>query len=351
MVKDSRITGFYKLSMQERIEKVIELTGISREELAPVVEPATLDMNILDHMTENVIGSMMMPFSIATNFRVNGRDYLVPMVLEEPSVVAAASNAARMAREKGGFTATDTGPMMIAQVQVVRVPNPYEARMRVIEAKGEILALANEQDPVLLKLGGGAKDLSARVIDTRTGPMLIVELLVDTRDAMGANAVNTMAEAVAPRIERLTGGRVLLRILSNLADRRLVRARATFDRELLGGEEVVDGIVAAWAFADADPYRCATHNKGIMNGIDAVVIATGNDFRAIEAGAHAYASLGGYHSLTRYEKNQEGDLVGTIELPMAVGLVGGATRAHPGARAAIRILGVSTASELSHVIA
>ncbi|MEM4735474.1 MAG: hydroxymethylglutaryl-CoA reductase, degradative, partial [Candidatus Thorarchaeota archaeon] len=196
-----------------------------------------------------------------------------------------------------------------------------------------------------------AKDLSARVIDTRTGPMLIVELLVDTRDAMGANAVNTMAEAVAPRIERLTGGRVLLRILSNLADRRLVRARATFDRELLGGEEVVDGIVAAWAFADADPYRCATHNKGIMNGIDAVVIATGNDFRAIEAGAHAYASLGGYHSLTRYEKNQEGDLVGTIELPMAVGLVGGATRAHPGARAAIRILGVSTASELSHVIA
>jgi hydroxymethylglutaryl-CoA reductase len=223
--------------------------------------------------------------------------------------------------------------------------------VEVLKAKEELLQLANDQDPILIRFGGGARDLRVRVIDTKVGPMLITELIVDTRDAMGANAVNTMAEALAPVIEKITGGKVLLRILSNLAELRIVLCKATFDKKLLGGEDVVDSIIAAWAFAEADPYRCATHNKGIMNGIDAVVIATGNDFRAIEAGAHSYAAVGGYHSLTKYEKDPNGDLVGSIEIPMAVGLVGGATKIHPVARACVKILGVKTALELAHVIA
>ncbi len=351
LVKDSRISGFYKLTREERVARLLELTGLDRKEAAPLTDPGQVDMSVLDHMIENVVGAMTLPLGIATNFRINGRDYLVPMAIEEPSVVAAASNAARIARPHGGFTAVDTGPLMIAQIQAVNVPTPFAAKQRVLEAKEEILALANEQDPVLVRFGGGARDVRVRVIDSAVGPMVITELIVDTRDAMGANAVNTMAEALAPTVERLTGGRVLLRILSNLADLRLVRARATFDAELLGGEEVVDGIIAAWAFAEADPYRCATHNKGIMNGIDAVVIATGNDFRAIEAGAHSYAAVGGYSSLTKYEKAPDGNLVGSIEVPMAVGLVGGATKVHPVARACVKILGVKTAAELAHVIA
>ncbi|MCF2138321.1 MAG: hydroxymethylglutaryl-CoA reductase, degradative [Candidatus Thorarchaeota archaeon] len=351
MVNDSRISGFYKLSREERVKKIQELTGLGDEDLKELINPGDMDMDILDHMIENVIGSMTLPLGIATNFRINEKDYLIPMAIEEPSVVAAASNAARMARPHGGFFATDTGPVMRAQIQAINVPTPFEAKMKIIEAKEEILKLANEQDPILVKFGGGARDLIVRIIDTAIGPMVITELVVDTRDAMGANAVNTMAEAVAPTIERITGGRVYLRILSNLADLRLVRVRATFDKELLGGEDVVDGIVAAWAFAEADPYRCATHNKGIMNGIDAVVIATGNDFRAIEAGAHSYASVDGYGSLTKYEKDSNGNLVGSIEIPMAVGLIGGATKVHPVARACVKILGVKTATELGHIVA
>ncbi|MHA1741214.1 MAG: hydroxymethylglutaryl-CoA reductase, degradative [Candidatus Thorarchaeota archaeon] len=351
MVEDSRISGFYKLTREERVKKLQELTGLSDEDLQPLVDPGKVDMDILDHMIENVVGSMTLPLGIATNFRINGRDYLIPMAIEEPSVVAAASNAARMARPHGGFTATDTGPIMRAQIQAVNVATPYAAKLKILEHRDEILQLANDQDPVLVKFGGGARDLTVKIVESSVGPMVVTELIVDTRDAMGANAVNTMAEAVAPSIERITGGKVYLRILSNLADLRLVRARATFDKELLGGEEVVDGIVAAWAFAEADPYRCATHNKGIMNGIDAVVIATGNDFRAIEAGAHSYASIGGYSSLTKYEKDADGNLVGSIEIPMAVGLVGGATKVHPVARACVKILGVKTAVELGHVIA
>ncbi|MHA1248258.1 MAG: hydroxymethylglutaryl-CoA reductase, degradative [Candidatus Thorarchaeota archaeon] len=351
MVEDSRISGFYKLTREERVKKLQELTGLSDEDLQPLVDPGKVDMDILDHMIENVVGSMTLPLGIATNFRINGRDYLIPMAIEEPSVVAAASNAARMARPHGGFTATDTGPIMRAQIQAVNVPTPYAAKLKILEHRDEILQLANDQDPILVKFGGGARDLTVKIVESSVGPMVVTELIVDTRDAMGANAVNTMAEAVAPSIERITGGKVYLRILSNLADLRLVRARATFDKELLGGEEVVDGIIAAWAFAEADPYRCATHNKGIMNGIDAVVIATGNDFRAIEAGAHSYASIGGYSSLTKYEKDADGNLVGSIEVPMAVGLVGGATKVHPVARACVKILGVKTAVELGHVIA
>ncbi|MBY8997696.1 MAG: hydroxymethylglutaryl-CoA reductase, degradative [Candidatus Thorarchaeota archaeon] len=351
MVDDSRISGFYKLSREERVKKLKEVTGLSDEDLGPLVNPGEVDMEILDHMIENVVGSMTIPLGIATNFQVNEKDYLVPMAIEEPSVVAAASNSARMTRDHGGFTATDTGPNMIAQIQVVDVLQPESAKTKIMEAKDELLAFANEQDPILVRFGGGAKDIRIRIFDTKVGVMLITELIVDTRDAMGANAVNTMAEALAPRIEKLSGGRVILRILSNLAEFRLVRVRAIFDRDMLGGEEVVNDIIAAWAFAEADPYRCATHNKGIMNGIDSVVIATGNDFRAIEAGAHSYAAMNGYSPLTKYEKSPEGHLVGSIEIPMAVGLVGGATKVHPAARASVKILGVKTATELGHVIA
>ncbi len=351
MVDDSRISGFYKLSIEERIKKLKEITGIDDEDLEALVDPGKVDMGILDHMIENVVGSMTLPLGISTNFLINGKDYLIPMAIEEPSVVAAASNAARMARDHGGFTATDTGPNMIAQIQTINVLDPEAAKVKIMEAKEDLLAFANEQDPILVRFGGGAKDLRVRIFDSKVGIMVVTELIVDTRDAMGANAVNTMAEALAPRIERITGGRVILRILSNLAEFRLVRSSATFDKEQLGGEEVVNDIIAAWAFAEADPYRCATHNKGIMNGIDAVVIATGNDFRAIEAGAHSYAALNGYSSLTKYEKSQDGNLVGSIEIPMAVGLVGGATKVHPAARASVKILGVKTATELGHVIA
>jgi len=351
MVEDSRISGFYKLTLEERMKKVEEVTKIPHEELEPLFSPGAVDMTVLDHMIENVVGSMTLPLGIATNFRINEKDYLIPMALEEPSVVAAASNAARMTRKHGGFTAVDTGPIMIAQIQAIDVENPFSAKQKILEKKDALIELANEQDPILVRFGGGARDIRVKVIDTVVGPMVITELMVDTRDAMGANAVNTMAEALAPKIEGISGGKVLLRILSNLADHRLVRARGTFDKEALGGEEVVDGIIAAWAFAEADPYRCATHNKGIMNGIDAVVIATGNDFRAIEAGAHSYASVGGYSSLTKYEKDKDGNLIGSIEIPMAVGLVGGATKVHPVARASVKILGVKTALELGHVIA
>lgn len=351
MVENSKLTGFYKLSREERVKKLMEVTGLDDEELGPLINPCKIDLEILDHMIENVVGTMTLPLGIATNFRINQRDYLIPMAIEEPSVVAAASNAAKMCRDFGGFVATDTGPNMIAQIQTVGVSSPEDAKNKILQARDELIRFANDQDPILVKFGGGARDLKVRIIDSLVGTMLICEIIVDTRDAMGANAVNTMAEALAPRIERITGGRVILRILSNLAEFRLVRARATFDKELLGGEEVVNDIIAAWAFAEADPYRCATHNKGIMNGIDAVVIATGNDFRAIEAGAHSYAAKKGYSSLTKYEKDKNGNLIGSIEIPMAVGLVGGATKIHPAARACVKILGVQSALELGHVIA
>jgi len=274
------------------------------------------------------------------------------MATEEPSVIAAASNGARMAREAGGFLTSCSGPVMRGQIQVTGVSDPFGARQTILLHKDELTQMANEKDPLLVKYGGGVKDIEVRVMDTRHGPNVVVHLIVDCRDAMGANAVNTMAEALAPRIEEMTGGRVFLRIISNLADLRVARARAVFKAEEIGGHEVVDGIIHAAALAEVDPYRAATHNKGIMNGITAVVLATGNDTRAVEAGAHAYASLQGhYRSLTRYEKNKDGDLVGTIELPVAVGLVGGATRVHPVAKSAVKILGVKSADDLSRIIA
>jgi len=331
---------------------VKEFADLTDEEVSMLSNTGALALESVDRMIENVVGVIGIPFGVAVNFKINGKDYLVPMAIEEPSVVAACSYMAKLARVKGGFFATTTGPVMIGQVQLTGVSDPFGAKMRILESKDEIIKLCNEKDPLLIKAGGGAKDIDVRVIDTKLGPMVITHLIVDTRDAMGANAVNTMAEAVGPFIEKITGGRVYLRILSNLATLRLARARTVIDKEALGGEEVVDGIIQAYSFADADPYRACTHNKGIMNGISAVVLATGNDTRAVEAGAHAYASISGrYRSLTTWEKDKDGNLVGSIELPLAVGLIGGATKVHPIARIAVKILGVKTAEELAQVMA
>jgi hydroxymethylglutaryl-CoA reductase len=289
---------------------------------------------------------------VATNFTIDGEDRLVPMATEEPSVVAAASNAARIARVHGGFRTSSSGDVMIAQIQILDAVDPHAARLRVLEARDELLALANELDPILVSFGGGARDIDVRILPTRVGTQVIVHLHVDVRDAMGANAVNTMAEAIAPRIAEIAGSRTLLRILTNKADQRITRARAVFDADLLGGAQVVADIVAASAFAEADPYRAATHNKGIMNGITAVVLATGNDTRAVEAGCHSHAArCGRYSALSQFEQDADGNLVGTIEVPLAVGLVGGATKAHPTAQAGVTLLGVETARELAAVIA
>ncbi|MFW9935177.1 MAG: hydroxymethylglutaryl-CoA reductase, degradative [Candidatus Thorarchaeota archaeon] len=351
--KTSAISGFYRLSIQERLEKLRTFADLSDEEVVLLKAFGALDAATADRMIENVVGSYAFPLGIATNFQINGKDYLIPMALEEPSVVAAASNAARMVRKTGGFTARTTDPVMIGQIQVADLPDVKVAQQAVLKQKENLLMVANRQDPILVKFGGGALDLQLRTLESMMGPMLIVHLLVDTRDAMGANAVNTMCEALAPIIEELTKGKVYLRILSNLAVYRLAKAEAIFPAKALGGSKGVDGILKAYAFAQADPYRCATHNKGIMNGIDAVLLATGQDFRAIEAGAHTYAATreGGYHSLTQYNKTPDGDLRGTIELPMAVGLVGGATRTHPIAKLCVKILGVKKATELAQIIA
>ena len=351
MKKTSRLPGFYKLSIDERLKIVKEFAGLTEEETLALKNFGNLGEKLADVMIENVIGAISYPFAVAVNFMINGREYLVPMVLEEPSVVAAASNAARFMRRDGGIKARAEASLMIGQIQVINLLNPNYAKMLVLEHKKEIIDLANQQDPILVKLGGGAKDVEARVIDTRIGPMLIVHLIVDVKDAMGANAVNTMCEAVAPLIEKITGGKVLLRIVSNYAVKRLVRAWVKVYKEDIG-EEVVDGIVAASAFAEADPYRAVTHNKGIMNGIIAMALATAQDHRAIEAGAHAYAArTGRYRPLSIWEKDEDGNLVGTLEIPLAVGTVGGATRTHPIARIAFKILGVKSAKELAEIMA
>lgn len=351
-MKTSAFKGFYKLSPQQRLEEVAKFSSLSEEEVSLLAKTGALSIEAADHMIENVFSVMPLPMGIAVNFTINGKDYLIPMAVEEPSVVAAASNAARMARVKGGFFTSNTGPIMRAQIQIVNVADPYAARFKLYEAREKLIEIANSQDPMLISLGGGMKDLEVQIVPSPLGTMVVMHLIADTRDAMGANTVNTMAEALAPYIEQITGGKVYLRILSNLADKRLVRVRTVIDKETVGGEAVVDGIVWAYTFASVDPYRAATHNKGIMNGIIPAVTATGNDTRAIEAGAHAYAARNGrYTSLTVWEKNKDGDLVGTIEVPMAVGLVGGATKVHPVARLAVKILGVKSAVELGEVIA
>ncbi|MDP7658015.1 MAG: hydroxymethylglutaryl-CoA reductase, degradative [Nitrososphaerales archaeon] len=352
MGKSSKISGFYKLSPVERLKLVKDFSNLSKEDTEAIQSLSGLKVEDADRMIENVIGIMSVPLGIAVNFLINDKDYLIPMAIEEPSVIAAASNAARIARIGGGFQASNTGPVMIGQIQAVDIEDPYGGKMSILESKNTILKKANEQDPILVKFGGGAKDVSVDVLDSFIGPMVVTNLLVDCRDAMGANAVNTMAEAVAPLIEEITGGKVNLRIISNLASERLVRSKAIFPKEALGGEDVVVGVVAAYAFAAADPYRCATHNKGIMNGVSAVALATGQDTRALEAGAHSFAAISGeYLPLTTWEQNEKGDLVGTIEIPMAVGLIGGATAVHPVAKACKKILGIKSAVELGEVMA
>jgi len=349
-MKTSKISGFYKLSIEERLKIVKEFANLSDEEVEILKNTGCMKIEQVDRMIENVIGAIEVPLGIAVNFRINNKDYLIPMAIEEPSVVAAASYAAKLARPKGGFFAECDSSLMIGQIQLTNIENPYFTKMVILSEKENILKIANAQDKILVKLGGGAKDLEVRVIDTIKGKMLVVHLIVDCLDAMGANAVNTMCEAVAPYIEEITSGKVYLRIISNLATYRLARARAIFGKDIIG-EETIEGILNAYAFALADPYRAATHNKGIMNGIIAVALATGNDTRALEAGAHAYASINGYKPLTTYEKNKDGDLVATIELPMAVGVIGGATKVHPVAKTCLKILGVKTARELAQVLA
>lgn len=351
-LRSSRIGGFHKLAVDQRVKALAEFAGLTLEEQAHLLNTGNLPSDMADHLIENVVGTMNIPLGIATNMRIDGLDWLVPMASEESSVVAAVCNAARQCYDNGGFVTSMSGTLMIAQIQLIEVRDPEHARIRILERKAEIEKLCNECDPILVNLGGGFRDLEVRVLNTQSGPMVITHLIVDTRDAMGANAVNTMAEAIAPRIAEWTGGQTNLRILSNLADRRLARARCVWRTQDIGGESVRDGMISAYHFADADPYRAATHNKGIMNGISAVVLATGNDTRAVEAGAHAFAARKGhYASLTRWEITAEGDLAGSLELPMAVGLVGGATKLHPTARIALKVLGVESAEQLARVIA
>ncbi len=333
------------MPIEERIKIVKEFAGLSDEEAEMLLSFNALPKDIADVMIENVVSCMQLPLGIATNFIINGKEILVPMAIEETSVVAAASNAAKMARPDG-FKAKATEPIMIGQIQIL---NPSkDAKEKIMENKEDILSLANAQDKILVDLGGGAKDLEARWL---SNDMMVVHLLVDVRDAMGANAVNTMAEAVAPLLEKITGGKALLRIISNLAIYRLAEAEVIYKKDAIGGEEVVDKVVKAYEFASLDIFRAATHNKGIMNGIDAVAIATGNDWRAIEAGAHAYAAMNGYKPLTTWKKNDDGDLYGKIKLPLAVGIIGGATKVHPMAKICLKILGVKTAKELAEIMA
>nr|WP_321509237.1 hydroxymethylglutaryl-CoA reductase, degradative [uncultured Celeribacter sp.] len=354
----SRIEGMRDMEPAERLEAVTKAAGVDADTQAALSETPCLPMTVANGMIENVIGKFELPLGVATNFVVNGREYLVPMAVEEPSVVAAASYMAKLARAGGGFQVSATTPIMRAQIQIVGLSDPYGARAALRAHRDELINLANSKDTVLVDLGGGCKDIDIEVFpESPIGPMVVAHLLVDVRDAMGANTVNTMAELLAPRVEAITGGKVRLRILSNLADRRVVTASvriptAALTTKTLAGEEVAQGIVEACALAIIDPYRAATHNKGIMNGIDPVVVATGNDWRAIEAGAHAYAARNGrYTSLTQWEIAADGCLVGTLETPMALGIVGGATRTHPAAQAALKLMGVQSAQELAEVTA
>ena len=342
-MKKSNYSGFYKLSVEERLDEVVKFANLDKEDIENIKNTDALDISKADNMVENVIGRFTLPMGVALNFKINDKDYIIPMVSEEASVIAAASNAAKLARSSGGFYTSNTGSIMIAQIQIVGVKDVNYTRMVIYENKERILKICNDKDPVLVKFGGGALDIDVRVIETNFENMVILHLKVNTLDAMGANAVNTMAEAVAPFIETITGGTVYLRILSNLAIERLVRARTKIKKEELGGEEVVDKIILAYTFAEADPFRATTHNKGIMNGISAVVLATGNDTRA--------SITGSYKPLTKWEKDNNGDLVGTIELPLALGLVGGATKIHPTAKTVVKILGVKSATELGEIVA
>jgi hydroxymethylglutaryl-CoA reductase len=358
-VDNSRLKGFYKLSVPERREMLAEIAGLSDEQIA-AWENAELDEGTADRMIENVIGRYSLPIGVATNFIIDDEHYLIPFVVEEASVVAAASNMAKRCQVKGGFTSDNTDPIMIGQIQIVGCENPSASRDAILAAKEGLIQSCNDVDPILVKFGGGCRDVEVRIIETMSGPMVIVHILVDCRDAMGANAVNTMAETIAPQVESISGGTVILRIISNLAVHRLARVSATFTPEEMSdagtdatrGTEVIDGVIQAYHFAAADPFRATTHNKGIMNAISPIAIACGQDWRAIESGAHSYCAHGReYGSMTHWEKDNEGNLVGSIEIPMAVGLVGGAIRIHPGAQANVALLGINSADQLAKCMA
>tara|TARA_B100000886_G_scaffold117883_1_gene79242 strand:+ start:371 stop:1669 length:1299 start_codon:yes stop_codon:yes gene_type:complete len=358
-VENSRLSGFFKLSVAERRKLVQNLSGISDEHVNALASNGELSDEAADRMIENVIGTMSLPVGIATNFVIDGKHYLIPFCLEESSVVAAASNMAKRCLIHGGFHSQNDGPLMIGQIQILDTPDIEGAMRNLNSAKDEIIALCNSLPSTMIKLGGGCKKIETRVIETLSGPMLILHIIVDCRDAMGANAVNTMAELIAPEVERLTGGRVHLKILSNLAAHRLARVEATFTPEELSndgtnenGLEVINGIIQAHHFAVADPFRATTHNKGVMNAISSVAVACGQDWRAIEAGCHAWSAHANqyYTSMTNWVVNDEGNLIGSIETPMAVGIVGGASKVHPTAKANLAILGVESASELASVM-
>jgi hydroxymethylglutaryl-CoA reductase len=349
-MQTSELPGFHKLSIEERVKIVANFAKLSPEEVRFLTNTGRLSLDMADKMSENVIGTFELPFGIATNFLINGKDYLIPMAIEEPSVIAAASHGAKLARPGGGFSVSADPSLMVGQIQIVNVEKIEKAKNVIIDKKYEILEAANSKDSVLVSIGGGAKDIETNILKTKRGQMLIVNLIVDVKDAMGANAVNTMVERIAPKLEEITGGRSRLRIISNLADRRLARARAVWLADVIG-KDTVEGVLDGWAFAVADRHRCATHNKGIMNGIDAVGLATGQDWRALEAGAHSFAAVKGYKPLTKYYKDKAGNLVGEIELPIAVGIVGGSTKTNPIAQIALKILGVKSAQELAGVMA
>ena len=355
----SRIPGFYKMTIAERKQYLADLLNLSEEDVRQLNDAVSLPEEIADKMIENVIGTFSLPLGLGLNFLIDGKDYVVPMAVEEPSIIASASYIAKIVREAGGFKTEATERIMIGQIQVVGCPDFEQAKEDILNQKDMLIQAANDAYPSLLKRGGGAQDLEVRIINedgSKFSKMLIVHLLVDTCDAMGANIINTMAESLAPVVEHITKGKVYLRILSNFADRCLAKATCVIPPELLEsegftGEEVRDGVVQAYEFAASDPYRAVTHNKGIMNGIDPVIIATGNDWRAVEAGAHAYAARDGhYGSMTTWSVDKDGNLVGELELPMSLGIVGGASRVHPMAKLAYKILRVDSAKELARVI-
>jgi len=352
---ESRIEGFYRLDPLERRARVREFAQLDDATTAALAG-GQLGLAKADKMIENVVGSYELPLGVATNFRINGRDRLVPMVVEEPSIVAGASYAARMARESGGFVASHTDPVMIGQIQLIAVADVATAMTTIHANRMRIIESANAQSQSMVARGGGVRDVEChQYADSPMGPMLIVHLLVDCRDAMGANAVNSMCETVAPLLESLSGGQAMLRILSNLTDRRLATAKvriapASLQRDGIAGADVIERILWAHAFAVVDPHRATTHNKGIMNGIDPVIVATGNDWRAIEAGAHAWAARSGrYTSLSHWYRDEQGFLCGELTMPLAVGIVGGATRVHPTAQAALQVLAVTHAGELAEI--
>ena len=350
MGRTSKIEKFYDLNIDQRLRKVAEFSDLTEEEAGILLDPDKEKMEIMDHIIENVFSTLELPVGVATNFVINGRDYLIPMAVEEASIVAACSNAAKIARSTGGFTAEAGEPIIIGQIQLVDYGNADNAKASIMKNTDRILSLANSRSRTLSSMNAGAKDINIRVLDDLSKSM-VIHLLVDVRDAMGANIVNTMCETVAPFIEEITGGKVNLRILSNLTPQRIAKSRAIFPASSIGGREVVRRIISACEMANIDPYRAATHNKGIMNGIDSVLMVTMNDWRAAEANAHTYSHISGNLSLTRYYENESGDLVGEISIPISVGVVGGTTGAIQKVKIFRKILGVNSSREFSMVLA